>query len=181
MDEAIYATEEGFMSVVKNGYQGNSDLTRIGTCCICCYMWRNKWLYVSNLGDSQAVLGSRRGVSTYARELVSVHNCNIGEKFRNGLRNWRSNPRFVVEERNAWRVEGVSKITRSIGDAYLKYRPKLLNCRGFTHEYMSTPVIHAQPDTHWEKISDNDDFLLIGSHGFWEFMPSVKADPLQTS
>lgn len=126
MDEAIYATEERFLSVVKNGYQGNSDLTRSGTCCICCYMWRNEWLYVSNLGDSRAVLGSRRGVSTYARELVSVHNCNIGEKFRNGLRNWHSDPRFVVEERNAWRVKGVSKISRSIGDAYLKYQPNFI-------------------------------------------------------
>ncbi|KAA8518823.1 hypothetical protein F0562_016403 [Nyssa sinensis] len=76
--KAFLATEEEFLSLVKQQWLSNPQIASVGSCCLVGIIC-NGLLYVANVGDSRVVLGraerSIRGVT--AIQLSTEHNANI--------------------------------------------------------------------------------------------------------
>lgn len=102
-----------------------------------CTILRDKKLYSANLGDSQAIIIRRQNVV----KLTNLHD------FSN------ETERFNVEQRGGTilrnRLEGELAISRSIGDINYK-------------AYMS-----SEPELSTYEVTEDDDFLLLGSDGFF--------------
>jgi serine/threonine protein phosphatase PrpC len=102
-----------------------------------CAVFYNKSLYIANVGDSRAVLFQRNGFIS----LSAIHDCYNQFELDD------------VEKRGGTilknRIEGELALTRSIGDINFK-------------QYMS-----SEPEIISHEITENDDFLLLGSDGFW--------------
>jgi len=108
--DAVSATERDFMTVVGRGYALQESMVSVGSCCLIGIIWRGV-LYIANLGDSRAVIGSaRRCRNVVAEQLTRDHNA-CREEIRQELRALHPNdPEIVVMNRGAWRVKGIIQV-----------------------------------------------------------------------
>lgn len=75
---------------------------------------------MANVGDSRAVLGRKTGC-TLPFSCPPKHNANV-EVVRQELKAQHPNdPQIDVFRHGVWRVEGIVQVSRSIGDAYMKF------------------------------------------------------------
>jgi len=172
-------------NVVKN----NRLMNRVGSCCIVCYIdvEENK-LYIGNAGDCRAILGRRltRGEGENVNVTISAMQLSIDQNTNskyekqvvfersgdeNAIRKNEKNTNnsiFAVD-----RVAGSLMVTRAIGDAYLKHKEYSYNPL-IPH----LPYISAQPDVTCIPLKPGDDFVIMGSDGFWEHMTNIEAAQL---
>ncbi|XP_057521196.1 probable protein phosphatase 2C 38 isoform X2 [Amaranthus tricolor] len=172
--KAYLATEEEFMSLVKELWLEKPQIASVGACClvgvICC-----GYLYIANAGDSRVVLGKldKFDKCVKAIQLSSDHNASV-ESVREELQNRHPNdPQIVVLKHKVWRVKGLIQVSRSIGDAYLKKaefnRAPLLTKFRISDPF-EKPIMTAEPTITVQKILPEDHFLIFASDGLWDLL-----------
>lgn len=183
--KAFLATEEDFLSVVKQQWLEKPLIASVGTCCLVGVI-SNGLLYVANAGDSRAVLGrgdkSFGGVS--ALQLSTEHNASI-ESVREELRlSNPDDPQIVVQKHKVWRVKGIIQISRSIGDAYLKkaeFNKEPLLAKFRVPKSFSKPILSADPSILVHKLHSMDQFVVFASDGLWEHLSNEEVVDLVTN
>ncbi|KAK4481035.1 hypothetical protein RD792_011904 [Penstemon davidsonii] len=183
--KAFLATEEEFLSLVRQQWQVNPQLASVGTCCLVGVI-SNGLLYVANAGDSRVVLG-RAGKAVRvvnAIQLSTEHNANI-ESVRDELQALHpDDPQIVVLKHNVWRVKGIIQISRSIGDSYLKkseFNREPLLAKFRLSEPFSKPILSAEPSIYVHKLTPKDQFLIFASDGLWEHLGNQEAVDIVSS
>ncbi|KAG8376486.1 hypothetical protein BUALT_Bualt09G0068500 [Buddleja alternifolia] len=177
--KAFLATEEEFLSLVRQQWSVMPQIASVGTCCLVGVIC-NGSLYVANAGDSRVVLGSsdRAGRGVNAVQLSTEHNANL-VSVRDELRTSHpDDPGIVVLKHKVWRVKGIIQVSRSIGDAYLKrseFNREPLLAKFRLSEPFSKPILNAEPSISVHKINPRDQFLIFASDGLWEHLSNQEA------
>nr|XP_027188216.1 probable protein phosphatase 2C 43 isoform X1 [Cicer arietinum]XP_027188217.1 probable protein phosphatase 2C 43 isoform X1 [Cicer arietinum] len=178
----VAETEEKFMLEVEEGYQQQPELGIVGSSCLICVIWKGT-LYIANLGDSRAVMGSVGGPLNRFRvqQLVRDHNAR-NEDIRLELVNLHpDDPNIVTYNFDAWRVKGISEVSRGIGHAYWKREAFTLNSSFQVPEServpspFNQPLLSAEPEIYSRVLNDNDKFIIFGSGGLWKLLTNEQA------
>lgn len=175
---AVSATEDGFLTLVRRSYGIKPLIASIGSCCLVGVI-RKGTLYIANLGDSRAVIGSICGSNKIiAEQLTREHNASK-EDIRRELRSLHpEDSQIVVMKHGTWRVKGIIQVSRSIGDAYLK-RPEFSLDPSFPRFHLPDPirrpVLTAEPSICSRVLQPNDKFVIFASDGLWEHMTNQEA------
>eukprot|EP00252_Welwitschia_mirabilis_P017636 TRINITY_DN3901_c0_g1_i6.p1 TRINITY_DN3901_c0_g1~~TRINITY_DN3901_c0_g1_i6.p1 ORF type:complete len:287 (-),score=55.92 TRINITY_DN3901_c0_g1_i6:301-1161(-) len=170
--KAVNAIEEEFFHHVKDTWPAKPSIVSVGSCCLLGAI-SNKTLYVANLGDSRAVLGSLcpRRKSVQAERLSAEHNVAVEEVRRELMELHPEDSHIVVLRQGVWRLKGIIQVSRSIGDIYLKKpefnRDPLYSQYGYPVP-IQKPVMTAEPSIHVRELSPYDRFLVFASDGLWE-------------
>ena len=85
-------------------------IAAIGSCCLVGFIWQGT-LYVANLGDSRAVIGSLgRFNKIIAEQLTRDHNASM-EEVRQELRSRHpDDSHIVVMKHGVWRIKGIIQV-----------------------------------------------------------------------
>ncbi|KAJ1432836.1 hypothetical protein SESBI_06373 [Sesbania bispinosa] len=175
---AVSATEDGFLTLVRRSYGIKPLIAAMGSCCLVGVIWKGT-LYIANLGDSRAVIGSTGGSNKIiAEQLTKEHNASK-EEVRRELRSLHpEDSQIVVMKHGTWRIKGIIQVSRSIGDAYLK-RPEFSFDPSFPRfhlpEPIRRPVLTAEPSICSRVLQPNDKFIIFASDGLWEHMTNQEA------
>ncbi|KAF5474048.1 hypothetical protein F2P56_005987 [Juglans regia] len=175
---AFSATEDGFLGLVRRTWGIKPLIAAIGSCCLVGVIWRGT-LYVANLGDSRAVIGSLgRSNKIIAEQLTRDHNASM-EEVRQELRSRHpDDSHVVVMKHGVWRIKGIIQVSRSIGDAYLK-RPEFSLDPSFPRFHLSEPirrpVLTSEPSVCTRVLQPKDKFLIFASDGLWEHITNQEA------
>ncbi|XP_061976600.1 probable protein phosphatase 2C 38 isoform X2 [Populus nigra] len=179
INKAFLATEEEFLSLVKNQWLQKPQIASVGACCLVGVVCSGV-LYIANAGDSRAVLGrlERAFKEIKAVQLSYEHNASI-ESVREELHSLHpDDPHIVVLKNKVWRVKGLIQISRSIGDAYLKraeYNREPLLAKFRLPEPFNKPILKAEPTILVQKLYPEDQFLIFASDGLWEHLSNQEA------
>eukprot|EP00741_Cyanophora_paradoxa_P003450 tig00000704_g3351.t1 len=117
-------------------------------------------IYVGNVGDSRCVL-SRGG---RAVELSTDHTP------------FRPDEYTRIKKAGGWVDEsgylnGYISMSRAMGDADFKQCFRLL----FPGHTFTGPLLISEPEIHEERLTDEDDFLILACDGLWKRLTSKKA------
>ena len=98
------------MKLVHRSYMIKPLIASIGSCCLVGVIWKGT-LYIANLGDSRAVVGSLgRSNKIIAEQLTREHNA-CREEIRQELRSLHpQDSQIVVMNRGTWRVKGIIQV-----------------------------------------------------------------------
>lgn len=107
---ALSATEDGFLTLVSRTFKIKPKIAAIGSCCLVGLIWRGT-LYVANLGDSRAVIGSlSRSNKIVAEQLTKEHNA-CREEIREELRSTHPDDSTILLMRQGvWRIKGIIQV-----------------------------------------------------------------------
>jgi len=96
-----------FLDSVKNNYMINTNLGKVGSCCLAGIIWKGT-LHVANLGDSHAVIGTMMANKKIrAEQLTRDHNCS-DPAIRQELESMHPDDPTIVKKKNGvWRVKGI--------------------------------------------------------------------------
>ena len=113
--KAFLATEEEFLSLVREQWGTKPQIASVGTCCLVGVIC-DGLLYVANAGDSRMVLGRAcklvRGMM--AVQLSTEHNAS-DESVRDELRSLHPNDsQIVVLKHKVWRVKGIIQVIYNV-------------------------------------------------------------------
>ncbi|CAA2992790.1 probable phosphatase 2C 60 [Olea europaea subsp. europaea] len=177
--KAFQATEDGFFSVVSKQWPTKPQIASVGTCCLVGVIC-NGTLYVANLGDSRAVMGSRVKATgeVLAIQVSTEHNVSI-ESVRQELQSLHpDDSQIVVLKHNVWRVKGIIQISRSIGDVYLKkaeFNREPLYAKFRVCEPFKRPILSSEPSISVHQLLPQDLFIILASDGLWEHLTNQEA------
>ncbi|KEH17436.1 putative protein-serine/threonine phosphatase [Medicago truncatula] len=175
---AVSATEDGFMTLVRRSFGIKPLIAAMGSCCLVGVIWKGT-LHIANLGDSRAVIGSTgRSNKIVAEQLTKEHNA-CKEEIRRELKSLHpEDSQIVVMKHGTWRIKGIIQVSKSIGDAYLK-RPEFSFDPSFPRFHLpdpiSRPVLSAEPSMCSRVLQPNDKFVIFASDGLWEHMTNQEA------
>lgn len=177
--KSYLATEEEFLSVVESQWLNTPKLASVGSCCLVGIIC-NGVLYVANAGDSRAVLArEEKGVNGVKGVRVSEEHNASYESVRDELHSSHPNdPNIVLLKHNVWRVRGLIQISRSIGDAYLKkpeFNKEPLLPKFILPDPFNQPILKAEPSILVQKLTPEDQFLILASDGLWEQLTDQEA------
>uniref|UniRef100_A0A2A4JG50 PPM-type phosphatase domain-containing protein n=1 Tax=Heliothis virescens TaxID=7102 RepID=A0A2A4JG50_HELVI len=139
-------------------------------------------LYVANVGDCNAVLGTMTDDNEWiAKKITKEHNA---ENFDELKRIWNEHPdseRKTVIRRD--RLLGELAPLRSIGDYRYKWPADLLKKlaqpyigpKAVPANYFTPPYLTAMPDIYYHRLTPRDHFLIIASDGLWDMMSPLQA------
>lgn len=107
---AFSATEDGFLSLVRRTIEIKPLMASIGSCCLVGVIWRGI-LYIANLGDSRAVIGTvSRSNKIVAEQLTRDHNASM-EEVRNELISAHpDDSHILVMKHGVWRIKGIIQV-----------------------------------------------------------------------
>lgn len=177
--KAFSATEEDFLSLVKNLWLSKPQIASAGSCCLVGIIC-NGLLYIANVGDSRVVLGraERASREVTAIQISAEHNASI-KSVREELQSMHPHdPQIVVLKHKVWRVKGLIQVSRSIGDAYLKkaeFNREPLLPRFRLPEPILKPILSSEPSISVHKLCPEDQFLIFASDGLWEHLSNQEA------
>lgn len=107
---AFSATEDGFLTLVRRSCGIKPSIAAVGSCCLVGVIWSGT-LYVANLGDSRAVIGSLgRSNKIVAEQLTEDHNASV-EEVRRELRSLHpDDSHIVILKQGVWRIKGIIQV-----------------------------------------------------------------------
>ncbi|KAG2318654.1 hypothetical protein Bca4012_055150 [Brassica carinata] len=183
--KAFKETEEDFCGMVKRSLPMKPQMATVGSCCLFGAI-SNGTLYVANLGDSRAVLGSvvagddsnSNNKGAAAERLSTDHNVAVEEVRKEVKELNPDDSQIVMYIRGVWRIKGIIQVSRSIGDVYLKkpefYRDPIFQQHG-NHIPLRRPAMTAEPSIIVRKLKPQDLFLIFASDGLWEHLSDEAA------
>ncbi|TVU28029.1 hypothetical protein EJB05_19536 [Eragrostis curvula] len=175
---AFSATEEGFLTLVRRTHFIKPMIAAVGSCCLVGVIWRGT-LYVANLGDSRAVIGSLdRSNKIIAEPLTRDHNASMEEVRQELISRHPDDSQIVVLKHGVWRIKGIIQVSRTIGDAYLKRQEFALDpsiTRFRLSEPLRRPVLRADPSICTRVLSPQDKFIIFATDGLWEHLTNQQA------
>ncbi|XP_063950328.1 probable protein phosphatase 2C 38 isoform X1 [Daucus carota subsp. sativus] len=179
INRAFLATEEEFLSLVRQQWAIQPQIASVGSCCLVGLIC-DGLLYIANAGDSRVVLGKLDNTfnEVKAVQLSAEHNASY-ESVRDELHSLHpDDSQIVVLKHMVWRVKGIIQVSRSIGDAYLKRSefnraPLLQKFR--VREPFHKPILKAEPSIVVQKLYPEDQFLIFASDGLWEHLSNQEA------
>lgn len=139
-------------------------------------------LYVANVGDCNAVLGTMADENEWiAKKITKEHNAENYDELK---RIWNEHPdaeRKTVIRRD--RLLGELAPLRSIGDYRYKWPAELLKKlatpffgpKAVPANYYTPPYLTAMPDIYYHRLTPKDSFLIIASDGLWDMMTPLQA------
>ncbi|CAH2076957.1 unnamed protein product [Thlaspi arvense] len=180
--KAFKETEEEFCHMVKRSLPMKPQMATVGSCCLFGAI-SNGTLYVANLGDSRAVLGSvaagddsssnNKNKGAAAERLSTDHNVAVEEVRKEVKALNPDDSQIVIYTRGVWRIKGIIQVSRSIGDVYLKkpefYRDPIFQQHGNPIP-LRRPAMTAEPSIIVRKLKPQDLFLIFASDGLWEHL-----------
>ncbi|KAG2660722.1 hypothetical protein PVAP13_1KG451610 [Panicum virgatum] len=175
---AFSATEDGFLTLVRRTRFIKPLIAAVGSCCLVGVIWRGT-LYVANLGDSRAVVGSLgRSNKIVAEPLTIDHNASVEEVRQELISRHPDDSQIVVLKHGVWRIKGIIQVSRTIGDAYLKRREFALDpsiTRFRLSEPLRRPVLTAEPSICTRALHPQDKFVIFATDGLWEHLTNQQA------
>ncbi|KAL9689702.1 hypothetical protein QQ045_010091 [Rhodiola kirilowii] len=75
-------------------------------------------------------------------------------------------------------MKGISQVSKSIGDAFMKraeYNTEAINVRFRLPPPHRMPYMSAQPDINTHQLQPDDSFIIFASDGLWEFLTNKEA------
>ncbi|XP_058748565.1 probable protein phosphatase 2C 43 [Vicia villosa] len=196
--EVVEEIENRFMEFARSSFehQHQQQIGLVSSGCLICFIWRGT-LYVANVGDSRAVLGSRKGVGPFKRlcvkQMVRVHSCENSD-IKKELRTWHPDDNLIYElnelrdeahshicKGQIWTMKGLIQTSRCIGYAYMKKVP-FTQRRTFkipmgeqVVSAFTRPWLTSEPEVYSRVLKDTDRFVIFGSSGFWKLMSNELA------
>ncbi len=148
--------KEAFKSIQKK-FEKSNDYELSGSCAICVLIIDYK-LYGINVGDSRAVLGSKKSTKKIALEMSIDHKPSRDDEAR------RINERGgeVTDKQG-----GVSRIFKKNEDG-----PGLAVSRSVGDIVAHDCGVISEPEIIEKEIEPDDTFIVIGSDGVWDLMSS---------
>ncbi|KAK1355443.1 Protein-serine/threonine phosphatase [Heracleum sosnowskyi] len=177
--KAFLATEEEFLSLVRQQWSIQPQIAAVGSCCLVGIIC-DGLLYIANAGDSRAVLGrlDKAFKEVKAVQLSAEHNASY-ESVREELHSLHpEDSQIVVLKHKVWRVKGIIQVSRSLGDAYLKrseFNREPLLPKFRVREPFHKPILKAEPSIVVQKLYPEDQFLIFASDGLWEHLSNQEA------
>ncbi|XP_045805979.1 probable protein phosphatase 2C 43 [Trifolium pratense] len=179
--QVVAEMEELFMTDVEEGNQQRPELALVGSSCLFCMVWRGR-LYIANVGGSRAVMGSLDPFDRLnVRQLVEDHNARNRHIKKELKKLHPNNPTIVTYNFDAWRVGGISEVSRCIGNAYLKRAPFTLTSSFRVPQLelapsdFTRPLLSAEPAISSRVLNDVDKFIIFGSGGLWKLLSNWQA------
>ena len=129
--EVFHDMERLIIDSIRPAFQlGFGEVAKVGSCVLVALKKDNR-LIISNCGDCRAVLGSSNPNANshnslsekfYATRINRDHNCRVPyEQLQLQLKHPKEDNLVVCKNSHACYVKGRLQLTRSLGDAYLKY------------------------------------------------------------
>ncbi|KAI3526105.1 hypothetical protein L1887_05308 [Cichorium endivia] len=175
LKNAVSATEDGFLSLVRRTCGIKPLMAAVGSCCLAGFISEGT-LYVANMGDSRAVIGrlnKRKSNKIVAEQITEDHNASMDQIRQELKSDHPDDPHIVVMKQGVWRIKGIIQVSRTIGDAYLK-KPEFALDPSFPRfhlrEPIRRPVLRSGPSMHTRELKPDDKFLVFASDGLWEHM-----------
>ncbi|EFJ11118.1 hypothetical protein SELMODRAFT_16807, partial [Selaginella moellendorffii] len=112
----ILSTEDGFERYVAGSWALRPQIATVGSCCLVGLI-RGNQLFVANLGDSRAVMGTFLGRDNRitAIQLSAEHNASI-DAVRQELKDLHPDDSHIVVLRHGvWRVKGIIQVQSRSG------------------------------------------------------------------
>ncbi|CAA2986103.1 probable protein phosphatase 2C 63 [Olea europaea var. sylvestris] len=179
--KAFNAIEEDFTRLVKRSLPIRPQIVSVGSCCLVGAISDGE-LYVANLGDSRAVLGSKcsdgKRNSVVAERLSTDHNVSCEKVRREVEAQHPDDSLIVINCRGVWRIKGIIQVSRSIGDVYLKkpdFNRDPLFLQFGNPVPLKRPLLTAEPSIVTRKLRPQDLFLIFASDGLWEHLSDEAA------
>ncbi|CAK8543357.1 unnamed protein product [Lathyrus sativus] len=114
------------------------------------------------------------------QQLVRDHNaCHKHIKVE--LAKLHDDPDIVMYNKDAWRVAGVTEVSRCIGNAYLKREPFTLYPASevplteLEPSDFTRPLLSAEPEIYSRVLRDSNKFIIFGSGGLWKLLRNEDA------
>ncbi|KAJ0400669.1 hypothetical protein P43SY_005442 [Pythium insidiosum] len=190
-------TDRDLMAQVSAAFQlGFGAVGRCGSCALMVYV-RGTTLHVANAGDIRAVLGRKPaassswigGGSSASQPLLAVplsqdQNAMAKNEQERLRREHPGEDNVVVCRRpDSCYVKGALQPTRALGDFALKYSefngpPYVQGDRSAGRHIAapySPPYITAVPEVRTHELHTDDQFVIIGSDGVWDFLSNEEA------
>ncbi|WVZ88846.1 hypothetical protein U9M48_035314 [Paspalum notatum var. saurae] len=146
-DEAAAGQVDAVVAAIRSAYltTDREFLTQgaRGGACAATALVKDGDLYVANVGDCRAVLGSRGGVAT---ALTSDHTAGREDERR---RIESSGGYVSCGSSGVWRVQDCLAVSRSFGDASMK------------------PWVTCEPEVSRRRLTPDCRFLVVASDGLW--------------
>jgi len=176
--DALLQTENDFLEMVENEMDERPDLVMVGSCVLVALIYGQN-LYTLNLGDSRAVLATYKsrdqptgaqpaaGAPLMALQLTELHGINVAVERERVVREHPDDP-FVV---TGGRLKGKLRVTRAVGAGYLKkanMNDALMGILRVQH-LISPPYLTADPSVNMLRVDPDDQFVIIGSDGLFDF------------
>ncbi|CAA3003300.1 probable phosphatase 2C 63 [Olea europaea subsp. europaea] len=181
LKKAFNATEEDFTRLVKRSLPFRPQIVSVGSCCLVGAISDGQ-LYVANLGDSRAVLGSRgsdrKRNSVVAERLSTDHNVSCESVRMEVEAQHPDDSPIVVNCHGVWRIKGIIQVSRSIGDVYLKkpdFNRDPLFLQFGNPVPLKRPLLTAEPSIVTRKLRPQDLFIIFASDGLWEHLSDEEA------
>ncbi|KAK8950525.1 Protein phosphatase 2C 35 [Platanthera guangdongensis] len=193
LSRALRETEAAYLNAADKMSGVNPELALMGSCVLVMLM-RGKDVYLMNVGDSRAVLGTsisenadsiNDGVfNEYGERMIDLrclsalqltldHSTCDQDEVRRIKKEHPDDPSAIANDR----VKGYLKVTRAFGAGFLK-QPKWNNAllKMFRIDYIGTsPYITCNPSLHHHKLAAGDRFLILSSDGLYQYMTNDEA------
>ncbi|KAI5426875.1 probable protein phosphatase 2C 43 [Lathyrus oleraceus] len=179
--DVVDRMEKRFMLDADELHYHQPERVQASSSCLCCIIWKGR-LYIANLGDSRAVMGSLGPFDILrVQQLVRDHNAGNRHIKVELARLHPDDPNIVMYHRDAWRVRGISKVSRCIGNAYLKRERFTLDPSFEVPRTELAPsdftrtLLSAEPEIHSRVLRDSNKFIIFGSGGLWKLLTNEEA------
>ncbi|KAL7138555.1 hypothetical protein ABFS83_10G171800 [Erythranthe nasuta] len=174
---AFSETENEFIELIRKQFSLMPAVAAIGSCVLVGVLW-GKDLYVANLGDCRAVMGGLMEGQIWRERAMTVDHNARSSDIRKELQEAHPDVPDVVLKRGVWRVKGNLQVTRSIGDAYLKFPEFSLNTisRYKIKKPIVRPVVRADPEITRTRLHKDDRFIVFATDGLWDELSNTAVD-----
>ena len=197
LNTSLNRIEEEFKLIsFLNYFEGNKKYKNLGTCALIAIILDNK-LYMANLGDSKARLFIKEKNNANAKidynynykykKVSKVFNCRKKEEQKKLREKWPNIDNiYQCKREKVCYVKGRLQPTSSLGDFYLKNKFYSLNLKKIDNDkYIKKeiknyegPFIESIPDIKVFNLEENDNYLIIGSDGLWDYLTSKEISKL---